>query len=206
MLTFLITFTLMLLLGSIFILGFFTITRGKEVVLPNGNKEIEKEIFGDWQLFWEQVVKYKRVYYYDKQLEYKLKILEQLKPAYMEEIKLDNSKKSLIPKEVPTPAQLRDIEWSLNTNVLWNEVAIFLYDEFPEYRFPEWVRKITNCYVCLTGWMGTLCYWTLNYFNPHLFDWSSNPLLCKIAFWVVYCISLAFINKVVKENLDSDKK
>lgn len=203
---FLISFLLMLLSGSIFILGFFTITRGKELLMPDGTKTIEKEVLGSWQLFWEHVKGYKRVYYYDSQLEFKLKILEQLKPEHKENIKLAREGKSLMYNRHLHPHEIRDLEFSLNTNVLYNDVAIFLYDEFPIYRFPEWVRKITNCYVCLSSIGGTFFYWFINYSYPYLFNWSLHQTICKICFWVVYCVSLAFLNKIIKENFDKEKK
>lgn len=206
MLIFFTSFILMLLCGSIFILGFFTITRGKIVINPDGSEEKEMEIFGGWQLFWEHVEVYRKIFYSGKQLEDKLKILEQLKPAYMGEISLTEKKKSLIFNTMPTEAEIRDIEFSLNTNVFKNNEVIFLYDEFPIYRFSDWVRKITNCYVCLSGWMGTICYFVINIFNPNLFDWASRPLIAEICFWAVYCISLAFLNKIIKENFDAEKK
>lgn len=207
MITFLITFLLLLLSGSIFILGFFTITRGKIIILPNGKEEKEKEIFGEWQLFWEDTKGYKKVFYEGKQLEFKLKILEQLKPLYMGVISFSTvDKRSLFFKIPPTDAEIRDIEFSLNCSIFKNSEVIFLYDEYPMYRFPEWVRKITNCHICLSGWMGTLWYWTLNYFYPNLFINSTNPSLCKAVFWIIYCISLSFINKVIKENFDNEKK
>src|SRR5674476_1451330 len=92
MITFLITFLLMLLSGSIFTLGFFTITRGKIIILPNGNEVEEKEIFGAWEIFWDEIKLYKKNFYEGKQLEFKLKILEQLKLAYMGVISFPNDK------------------------------------------------------------------------------------------------------------------
>lgn len=206
MITFLFTFLLMLLSGSIFILGFYTITRGKELILPDGTKEYEKEIFGDWQLFWEDVTVYKKVFYSGKRLEDKLKILEQLKPEYKGYIFLTEEKKSFIFNVIPSYETIRDIEFSLNTNTIQKQEVVFLYDEFPVYTFPEWVRKVTNCYVCLSGGMGTLYYWTMVYFFPQIFVLSVNPTLSKVIFWVIYCISLSFINKAIKENLDNEKK
>src|ERR1035437_5688834 len=201
---FLITFLLMLLSGSIFILGFYTITRGKKLVLPNGTEEIEKEIFGDWQLFWEDIIKYQKVFYSGKQLEDKLKILEQLKPEYKGYISLTKEKRSLVFNDSPMPEMIRDIEFSLNTNTLQKEEIVFLYDEFPVYRFSEWVRKITNCYVCLSSIGGTIFYWIITYFFPAIFQYSQNPILCKIVFWVIFCVSLSFVNKTIKEFFDID--
>ncbi len=172
MIIFLISFLLMLLSGSIFILGFHAITRGKELILPDGSIEIEKEIFGEWQLFWEQIVKYNKVFYSGEQLTYKLKILEQLKPAYMNEISLTQDpkmRKAFIFNIPPTAAEVRDIEFSLNVKTVQKNEVLFLYDEFPVYRFSEWVRKITNCHICLSSIGGTICYWTINYFYKDLF-------------------------------------
>lgn len=196
----------MLLSGSIFILGFFTITRGKIVILPNGNEEKEKDIFGEWQLFWEDIKGYKKVFYEGKQLEFKLKILEQLKPAYMGEITFAPEKRSFIFNTPPTDAEIRDIEFSLNTNIFKNSEVCFLYDEYPIYRFPEWVRKITNCHICLSSLGGTFYYFLITHFYPYIFINSTNPQVSKIVFWVIYCISLSFVNKVVKEKFDGDKK
>jgi hypothetical protein len=207
MMNFLITFLLMLLSGSIFILGFYTITRGKIVTLPNGDEEKEKEIFGEWQLFWEDISLYRKVFYEGKQLEFKLKILEQLKPAYINEITFSTKdRKSLFFSTQPTEAEIRDIEFVLNCHIFKNDTVIFLYDEIPVYRFPEWVRKITNCYVCLSSVGGTFVYWTFLFYYPNIFELSSNPSTAKFIFWIMYCVSLSFINKTIKEFFDSDKK
>lgn len=196
----------MLLSGSIFILGFFTITRGEIVTLPNGDTEKEQEIFGAWQLFWEDIIMYKKVFYEGDQLEFKLKLLEQMKPAYMGEISFSTERRSFIFNTSPTDAELRDISFVLEVKILNKGEICFLYDEYPVYRFSEWVRKITNCYVCLSSIGGTLYYWLLMYFYPNVFFNSINPTLSKTIFWIIYCVSLSFTNKVIKEYFDSDKK
>lgn len=202
MITFLSSFLLMLISGSIFILGFFTITRGSIIELPNGETKKEKEILGFWQLFWEAIDGYKKVYYYDDQLDFKLKILEQLRPEYVGKVDIDIRGKSLIFKEKVTPVQIRDIEFNLNCFVLYNDVAIFLYEKEPIYVFSEWIRKITNCYVCLSSIGGTIYYWLILHYFPDFITSTAQ----KMVFWVVFCVSLSFINKVIKENFDNNKK
>lgn len=191
----------MLIAGSIFTLGFYTFTRGEIKILPNGQEIEEKEILGAWQLFWEEI-KYQKKYFYEgDQLEMKLKILEQLKPAYMGLISFPDKdkRKSLFFETTPTEAEARDIEFSLNCKTYRNGDVVFLYDEIPVYRFPEWVRKITNCYTCFSGWGGTLSYWTFIFYYPNIFELSSHPESAKVIFWIIYCFSLAFINKTIKE-------
>lgn len=207
MINFLITFLLLLLSGSIFILGFFTITRGKIIILPNGKEEKEKEIFGEWQLFWEDIVRYQKVFYEGEQLEFKLKILEQLKPAYINEISFSTKdKKSLFFNTPPTDAEIRDIEFSLNCKVFKNSEVIFLYENEPVYKFSEWVRKITNCYICLSSCGGTFYYWIFMYFYSAIFNQATHPTLCKTIFWIIYCVSLSFLNKTLKEFFDKENK
>lgn len=199
MITFLISFLLLLLSGSIFILGFYTITRGRIAILPNGEEEPEKEIFGSWQLFWEYIERYKKVFYEGDQLALKLKILEQVKPAYTGEVSFSTTdRKSLFFSNPLTDYQIRDIEWTLQCKVFKNSEVVFLYDEYPVYRFSEWVRKITNCHVCLSGLLGTLYYFSVLYFYPFIEH--------KYFFWIVYCISLSFVNKAIKENFDKEIK
>lgn len=193
----------MLISGSIFILGFYTITRGEIKKLPNGNEIEEKEILGAWQIFWEDITMYRKNFYEGDQLEFKLKILEQLHPAYMEEIEFSTKdRKSLIFKTQPTPSQIRDIEFNLNCKVFNNDVVIFLYEDIPVYRFPEWVRKMTNCYVCLSSIGGTIYYFTTLYFFP---DFIINTYQ-KFIYWVIFCVSLSFLNKVIKEKFDNPAK
>ena len=190
----------MLIAGSIFTLGFYTITRGEIKILPNGNEIEEKEIFGAWQIFWEEIKYQKKNFYEGDQLEFKLKILEQLKPAYMGTITFSTpDRKSLYFENKPTDAEVRDIEFVLNCHTYRNEFVIFFYDNIPVYRFPEWVRKITNCYTCFAGIGGTISYWTLLFYYPNIFELSSNPTSAKYVFWVIYCISLSFLNKTIKE-------
>lgn len=208
MITFLITFLLLLISGSIFILGFYTITRGEIKINPNGDEIKEKEIFGGWQLFWESIVGYEKIFYSGKQLEFKLKILEQLKPAYMGLISFSTKqeKRSLYFETIPTEAEIRDIEFILNCHVFQKENIVFLYDEEPIYRFSDWVRKITNCYVCLSSVGGTIYYFLMLHFYPNIFDLSVNPKASKFVFWVVYCVSLSFVNKAFKENFANKQK
>lgn len=207
MILFLTAFILLLIVGGFFILGFYTVTRGEIVVQPDGTEIEEKELLGDWQIFWEQVNYKKKIYYEGDQLAFKLKILEQLKPAYMNLISFSTpERKSIFFDVVPTEAEVRDIEFTLNCHVYKNENIIFLYEEIPVYRFSEWVRKMTNCFVCLSGWMGTIIYFTATYFYPDIFNLSIHPYAQKILFWVVYCVSLAFVNKVFKENFSDKQK
>lgn len=208
MTTFLISFLLMLISGSIFILGFYTITRGEIKILPNGEKVEEKEIFGNWQLFWESIIGYKKIYYSGEQLEFKLKVLEQLKPAYMGNISFSTKqdKRSLYFNEIPTDAEIRDIEFTLNCHVFQRGNIVFLFEEEPIYNFSDWVRKITNCYVCLSSIGGTIYYLLMLHFFPNIFDLSNNSVGAKFVFWIVYCVSLAFVNKSFKENLSDKQK
>ena len=206
MIPFLTAFILMLITGSIFILGFHTVTRGEIKKLPNGEEIEEKELLGSWQIFWEQVDSEKRIYYEGDQLEFKLKVLEQLKPAYVNEISFSTSqRKSLFFNSMPSDAEVRDIEFTLNCHVFKNDTVVFLYDVIPVYRFPEWVRKMTNCYLCLSGWMGTLYYFWMLYFYPTIFNIDVNAHAQAFCFWIIYCVSLVFINKLFKENFHNNQ-
>lgn len=198
MIHFLIGFLLLIFAGSLFILGFHTITRGKYVVLPNGEIEKDVEIFGFWQLFWEDIKSYNKVYYREEQLRFKLKILEQLRPSLIGKVKMSPEEYSLIFSDKLNASQLRDIEFSLNSKVHYNEIALFVYEEYPIYRFPEWVRNITNCYVCLSSIGGSIFYWVYASYFP-FFD---LPTFQKVVLWITYCITLSFVNKIIKLNLD----
>lgn len=190
-------FLLLLFLGSLFCLGFYTITRGKIITMPDGTEVEEKEIFGSWQLFWEHELKPKKIFYSGEQLVQKLRELEQVNSNYIGAISFATEKRSFIFEKEPQDEIIRDIESILNVRVLRKEEVCFLYNEYPVYKFPQWVRKITNCYVCYAGWGGTFIYWLFNY-KFHFF----HP---AIIFWVIYCVSLAFANKLINKIFDNNQ-
>lgn len=198
----------MLIVGSIFTLGFFTITRGKVVNRPDGKEITESQIFGWWEIYWMQTTGTVKIFYSGDQLEMKLKILEQLKPAYMGIVSFSTKdRRSICFENSPTDAEIRDIEFSLDCHVFkGSEGVLFLYDEVPVYKFNEFTRKITNCYVCYSSVGGTLTYWTLLFYFPSIFDAAFHPETAKFLFWIIYCISLAFVNMAVKENLADKQK
>lgn len=79
-LTFFITFTLLILLSSVFIVGFFQLTRHWKVTEPDGKITTEGDLLKFWSVYWEQVLIVKRVYYKDDSLEFKFNELNRLLP------------------------------------------------------------------------------------------------------------------------------
>lgn len=201
---FLTTLLLLLFSSSLFSLGFYTITRGKYITMPDGTLEKEKEIFGEWQLFFEHYSKVRRVYYNQERLETYLFVLHQTSDKWNNHLLLSPEKESLlVSPDLPISWEdIKEIESVLNLKVLYKDGIMFLYEEYPVYDFSEWVRKMTNCPICMGGgWIATIVYWTYLQFNPVFI----TETIWRILFYPVFCISLAFVNKVIKDNWDAEK-
>src|SRR6185369_11016835 len=76
MLTFFITILLLIGFSSLFILGFYKLTRHQLVVMPNGQLKTEGFVLKWWSEFWEDVFTYRMIKYEGEQLEQKYKILK----------------------------------------------------------------------------------------------------------------------------------
>ena len=197
--SFIFSFSMLSLLGSIAILSWYHITRHWQSKLPNGKIVIEGFLFKHWSLFWEKIVRWDSVYFTDK---------EQLKTKWLELNRLDKKTASkfvfkesdgwigLRENELTTEQDIFNIESVLGNRVhLFETGSLFLYNEVPIYRFPEWIRNpISHCPTCMASVYGSIIWWGFVFLQKNSFYWSYSPKLCYFAFWILFCLVLSKLN------------
>ncbi len=199
-----------LLAGALLITGFFAITRGTELMKPNGSVKRVGKIFKGWYFFWmkEREMEY-RSYYFDNEL---IKIISQiraLRPAADIKVLFEDSKtaknlgrgimtgvfdqyfwaevevrfgiKVEVEKDFVAPAGGADYSW----------VVFRLYKKEPNYVFPWYLRDMMACCItCHSSWLGSICFWIPVILGIYGFDYC--PFLFFVM-WPLYCISQAFV-------------
>src|SRR6185369_1018256 len=95
-----------------------------------------------------------------------------------------------------TNEQVSRIESITGCQVGFNKTDIHLSLTYPVYRFPEWFRKpMISCVECMPSIYGSIIWWTFNLLQTGLWAWTDKILVAKLVFWVIYIISLSWINK-----------
>jgi hypothetical protein len=197
MLEFLITYLLLIISGSFFTLGWYVITRGYYFLNPDGTKEVAGEIFGFWERFFEDVKGYKKINYSGDQLIEKAAYLFQAKPSFRVKIMLvpENTSFTI---NTPLTAEERKVIEDITGTKTRDNGYLYLYNDYPEYRFPDWFRKpISGCYKCFASIYGSIIYFIINSMSGHIFDWASSPTATMWLMWPAYCISIAFLNTAI---------
>jgi len=189
--------------GSLVMLGWYIITRGRVEYTPSGEPYKAGKIFKGWHFFW---TKKKKIREYDiiegKPLVDSFLILKNKydflrlgntnKYIFFDEKYYDilKSDKELIKKMVGAD----DVVFGDNGRFL------SLLKDKNKYVFPEWIRDpISECVTCYASFYGTLLYIVFYYGNSQLFDWCKIPF-ANVIFWVIYCMSCAAINTILKQN------
>jgi hypothetical protein len=195
--TFLFTFFLLLVLGSFVIVGFYIITRGERIKRPDGTYFLKGKILKSWSLFWEKTTGIRRMYYQGEELTKKHQWLKDCNAALAMRL-------NIIPNQscfqltgalaAEDYSYLRDV---FQCQVEMNETWLFLYEDEPEYYFPEWVRfPLSQCPPCMASVYGSVLYWTLFVIIPLQFNWTLYPGIAAGFFWIIFCISLSALNKL----------
>lgn len=75
------------------------------------------------------------------------------------------------------------------------QLGIRFYKEYPQYRFPVWVRKPTiQCIICMASFWGFFTYWI-----PVCYLYGVNPI--TIFMWFVNTVCLAYLNYLIHKSL-----
>lgn len=196
---------MLLLVSSICIVGFYNVTRHFTITQPNGENTIEGDILYGWSLFWEHIKRVDILYYSGESLEYKFFELQRLYPNIFNKLQLSENNKSLYakPSTILTADDIFQIELILRVVVEFKEPDIyFLYTEEPIYSFPEWVRNpISQCPKCMASFFGSIIWIVVNYLNHNLFIWTNHKYLGFFLFWLIFVISLSYINNYIHKNI-----
>lgn len=197
-LEFILTFLALIAISSGACIGLYICTRGQWEITPDGKWKKTGMIFKNWSLFWEQYRKTKTVYYAGEGLKQKFDLLNKVHPDIASRLLLrENDLKFngiINTKEHPL------IEDCLLCKVeLWNGggegMRFMLTTEVPVYDWPEWVQKpISSCPTCYAGPYGTAIWLVFLKLQRDAFAWTDYPLFGKIAFAIIFLLSLSACN------------
>jgi hypothetical protein len=201
---FLLTFLILTVISSCAIVGWYLITRGSWEITPDGKWKKEGMIFKYWSLFFEQYRKTKTVYYFGDGLQEKFEFLKKVHPKIVTgRLQYDQSRIWAHSGNVITSAELELIRDALQCTV-----AVGLKDELilskqePVYDFPEWVQKpLSSCPVCMSGPYGTAIWLVFLRLQHGAFGWSDYPITGKIAFGMIFLLTLSVGNKYITQKL-----
>lgn len=200
MIHFLITFILLILLGSFLIVQFYHLSRHYIIVEPDGSETIGGFVLKFWSRFWERKVGVRSVVYSGDSLEYKFNELNRRLNPIGRKFVLNPGKKSmsLRPGETITPDEKDKIKKITPCELYVNGSNYFLLIEEDLYYFKEWVRKpISACPVCMSSVFGSIIWFTFLYLSPNLFSWSAHPVKCIFLFYIVFLLLLSGVNSII---------
>lgn len=200
-------FSMLLFISSIFIVGFYNITRHYVVIQPDGKQIIEGDILNIWSYIIESISSTEKIYYSGETLEYKFYELQRLYPNIANKLSLSNELTSLVSVESTTLTadDIFKIELVLQVSIEFKQPDIyFLLIEEPIYTFPKWIRNpLSQCPKCMASFFGSLIWVSANHLNHNLFNWTNNKYQGFFLFWVIFIISLSWINNYIHKNLGS---
>ncbi len=209
MIQLLLLYFLMIVLTSIFINGFYNITRGRWIYKPDSNKEWVGKIFS----FWSKLLQHHKVniLFYKGGEFYKqvTKLKEFFSDTDIIEI-LDNA--IIVNKMEAKTLELFKV-FAASNDILFtsreygNGRLISVYKEEIEYTIPNYVRApLGECLACMSSFYGTLCWiiWyqiTVQVSDINITDVSATLLglsfSAKVVMWVFFCISISYLNEVI---------
>lgn len=203
-LQFLASFVLLLVIGAFFIIGFYIITRGERTVQPDGSQKITGKLLRNWSLFWEQTNGKRMLYFRGNQLLDKFYLLHKYNPELFDKLDITEG---LMCLKVLTPLSQSDkvsIAEILECQVHVKDEFVFLFTEEPIYRFPELIRyPLSQCPPCMASVLGSFIYWSYLFMTTNDFgSWGPIDIISALFWWVIYCVSLSSINKLVHRMIE----
>lgn len=210
MIQFFVTFILLILIGSLFCVGWNGATRGWVEYLPDGTKFNAGQILGGWERFWEYKKGVREIAYSHENLKIKLFELNYLDKKLGYKLIVSPSCIGVLEvKEVLSSEEILKIEKLLGCKILLfsdhkGDFYIKMYIEQSIYRFPEWVRKpISACVRCYASVYGSFIWWSFVFLQKDAFNWCSNKIVAILTFWFIFTVILSgvnvFFNKKMKE-------
>lgn len=207
-------FAMMLLLSSLFINGWYNITRGQWHIKPDGTKYWDGKIFSGYSKFLQRHTEEIK-YYLANEL---LKEFAKIKPFFTnsnDEIiefyadaivikKMDEKKQGFL----LSYAVSHGVEISVRTfEKEPNKMLLSIYTKVKKYKIPNWAqRPLGECLACMSSVYGTLCWFVLYaiaqqvqniYPTDSVRLFIEMPLLSKGILWIAFCITLAYLNELI---------
>lgn len=205
---FMFTFFIMVLVSSIFINGWYAITRGRWETKPNGEKYWVGKIFSGWHKFFQQH-KERTVYYENGGFLNQWQkvsgffrseaIIEVFKTsAHVMMLEKDIDKLLIYARSCGVNASVRKYERE-------NEYLVSIYTVVKDYRFSDLIKDpLALCITCFASIYGALiwAFWMYVFTKidgQHGLEGSNFfidvPLKVNLLMMVVFCISLSYVNE-----------
>lgn len=195
--SFLIVYFLLLLLASLVIIGFYIITRGEKLRQPDGSYARRGKLLKDWSIFWEQTTGTRRLYYQGDELQNKHKWLNDCNSSLAMRLTVMQDQSSFKINGTIAPEEYSYLRDLLQCQVEIKDEYVFIYQDEPEYYFPEWLRfPLSQCPPCMASVYGSIIFWSMYVVIPLQFAWTLYPGIAAILFWIMFCISLSALNKL----------
>lgn len=201
MLTLFLTFLVLVMLGPIFITGWYVVTRGQYAIEPDGSFVKRGKLLKNWSIFWEDIEMYKPMYYYGHQLEKKLDDIKRFNPHLKNRFTMNVGNASLLCASPLTEEEELAIQKSILSSLLVKDYDIFIYNDRPVYRFPEWARMVmSSCLLCMSSVYGSLFWWVSYFVSVFMFKFDTN-FAGWLLLWPFYVLSVAAINYFIDKKI-----
>jgi hypothetical protein len=201
-LQFLLTFSVLTVISSTAIVGWYLSTRGEWTITPDGKWKKTGMIFKYWSLFFEQYRKTKTVYYAGAGLREKMELLGKVHPQITALLEDKNDSVYLLSKDDLTATQLSLIKDCLLCGIEVVGKRIKFFAQEPVYDWPEWIQKpLSSCATCMAGPYGTAIWLVFLKLQRGAFDWTDSRLLAKICFYIIFLLTLASCNSLLSKKL-----
>lgn len=207
--TFIQSFLIIIILGTLTVTGWFFITRGYEQLMEDGSIYRYGKIFKAWYFFWTKKKKEKERVYFDNA--HLMTLYYEIRKKFQYNAQVSGKKPFAIWVDgdemyidiftiTDYIEKIREIEND-------NKIKFFdigtgqykVYKEYDQYVYPEWIRDpLAACATCFSSIYGTAFYWLLIALcDVNLFAWSSYPVLASVFFWISFCFCLSVINTAI---------
>lgn len=208
---FILLFVTVLFVSSIFINGWFEITRGRWEIRPDGKKEWVGKIFNFWHKFFQQHKEKKAFYKDDEFLKAWVKVALPLKPEQIIELLDNNAHVKAGAKDLN---KLKAVALEKGYGLQWKEYStdkteylLNLYKMEQVYKFSDYIKDpLGTCITCFSSVYGVIMwlFWynvgvqvNLVYPTETVDALIALPMVAKGVLMVVFCISLAYVNELL---------
>lgn len=204
----------MICIGSIFLCGFFDVTRGSEETLPDGKTKRNGKLFKGWYFFWfkkspEPLTIFFAGSEFDKL--YKNLVREFAMNGYSLNGIVKNDGYIIIPGDLDVIILVNFCDKlkckfisganSKDGIDIPNQHIIRFYKEYPDYYYPEWIRDMmAGCITCSATVYGNIFFWLVyaiannSILFSTMFSWGDNYYLVLIGVWLSYYVGVSFVS------------
>lgn len=197
MIQFLLAFSLLLPIASLFIVGWYNITRHFVIINPDNTESIDGYIFKHWSVFFDTVYGSKVSYYTDGALKNKLDTLRITYPRIADRIEIEGNAFFFKDRQSVTAEVLYKIESALQVSIKEKDGLYFLYVEELIYLIPDMIRNpFSACVKCMASIYGGAIWCAVNYFTD-LFTWTIHGKTGFFFFGFLFCVILSQLNSYI---------